>query len=236
MSKIFKTSVFALATAAILGSSALAADLPSKKEPALAPAAAAPLFTWAGAYVGAHFGHMWGRTRVDDSGTITETGARTNGFLGGGLAGYNLQSGAFVYGLEGDFSIGRVRGHGISISLPPTPIAVPNDYTLNWAGNIRGRLGYAITPTTLPFIAGGVAITDLRFTDNNAKVILETGKTRVGWTLGAGVDQAFTNNLVGRIEYVYADYGQVIYDYGGGDYYKLRFKSQTLRAALIWKF
>ena len=236
MSKIFKTSVFALATAAILGSSALAADLPSKKEPALAPAAAAPLFTWAGAYVGAHFGHMWGRTRVDDSGTITETGARTNGFLGGGLAGYNLQSGAFVYGLEGDVSFGRVRGHGTSIPLPPTPIAVPNDYTLNWAGNIRGRLGYAITPTTLPFIAGGVAITDLRFTDNNAKVITETGKTRVGWTLGAGVDQAFTNNLVGRIEYVYADYGQVIYDYGGGDYYKLRFKSQTLRAALIWKF
>jgi len=235
MSNSVKSSIIALATLAALGGSVSAADLPSKKAPLVAPVVAAPVFTWAGAYVGAHLGHMWGRTRVDDSGTITETGARTNGFLGGGLAGYNFQSGAFVYGLEGDFSFGRVRGHGTSIPLPPTPV-VPNDYTLNWAGNIRGRLGYAITPTTLPFIAGGVAITDLRFTDNNAKVILETGKTRVGWTLGAGVDQAFTNNLVGRVEYVYADYGQVIYDYGGGDYYKLRFKSQILRAALIWKF
>lgn len=230
MSNIVKTSIFALATLAALGGSVSAADLPSKKAPLIAPVVAAPVFTWAGAYVGAHFGHMWGSTRVDDSGTITETGARTNGFLGGGLAGYNLQSGAFVYGLEGDVSVGRVRGHGVATKV------LPNDYTLNWAGNIRGRLGYAITPTTLPFIVGGVAITDLRFTDNNAKVILETGKTRVGWTLGAGVDQAFTNNLVGRVEYVYADYGQVIYDYGGGDYYKLRFKSQTLRAALIWKF
>ncbi len=197
---------FALATLAALGGSVSAADLPSKKAPLIAPIVAAPVFTWAGAHVGAHFGHMWGRTRVDDSGTITETGARTNGFLGGGLAGYNFQSGAFVYGLEADASYGSVRGHGDGTPPSPPPV-VPNDYTLNWAGNIRGRLGYAITPTTLPFISGGVAIADLRFTDNNAKVILPVGKTRVGWTLGAGVDQAFTNNLVIRIEYAYADDG-----------------------------
>lgn len=236
MTAILNKLVVALAVIGFSNVAAAASDLPSKKTPLMAPVVAAPVFTWAGAYVGAHFGHMWGRTHVNDSGTVTETGARTNGFLGGALAGYNLQSGAFVYGVEADVSYGRVSGHGISIPPPPLLKAVPNDYTAHWAGNIRGRLGYAITPTTLPFIAGGVAITDLRFTDNNAPVVLPFGKTRVGWTLGAGVDQAFTNNLVGRVEYVYADYGQVTYDYGGGDYYKLRFKAQTLRAALIWKF
>jgi len=35
-----------------------------------------------------------------------------------------------------------------------------------------------------------------------------------GWTVGAGVDYAFTNNLFGRVEYRYNDFGKETYHTG----------------------
>ena len=55
---------------------------------------------WSGPYLGAQLGYDWGRTRVLDNGVLTEPGARTNGALGGALAGYNWQNGLFVFGIE----------------------------------------------------------------------------------------------------------------------------------------
>ena len=123
------------------------------------------------------------------------------------------------------------------VATPPHG-AVPSSsftYDLNWAANLRGRLGYSVTPTTLLYAAGGLAVTDLRFTEvststNNAGVV------RAGWTIGGGIDHAFKSNLVGRLEYLYADYGHVRYNLSPSDWYDVGFTAQTLRAALIWKF
>ena len=32
--------------------------------------------------------------------------------------------------------------------------------------------------------------------------------TRIGWTAGVGLEYAITNNVLGRVEYRYTDYGQ----------------------------
>ena len=54
-----KSAVLATAALGILGGSALAADLPSRKGPPLAPVYVPPPFTWTGFYVGVNAGGGW---------------------------------------------------------------------------------------------------------------------------------------------------------------------------------
>src|ERR1039458_9818165 len=63
---------------------ALAADMPLKAPIAKAPIAA-PRYDWSGFYVGGHVGYLWGRTRVEEDGVVTEPGAPTDGVIGGVL-------------------------------------------------------------------------------------------------------------------------------------------------------
>src|SRR3954454_12979374 len=82
-------------------------------------------FDWSGFYAGAHAGYDWGRAHVIDNGVLTENSVPMNGAIGGLLAGINWQTGIFVYGLEGDFGVSRLRGHGFPapgpLPGPPPP-------------------------------------------------------------------------------------------------------------------
>jgi opacity protein-like surface antigen len=81
-------------------SAASAADLPAEIY-TKAPVRVDPAFNWSGFHVGGHVGGIWGRSRVFDDGVLTESGAPTNGVVGGILAGYNWQTGPVVLGIEG---------------------------------------------------------------------------------------------------------------------------------------
>jgi len=64
---------------------------------------------------------LWGRTRVEEDGLVTEPNAATNGVIGGVLAGYNWQAGPWVFGIEGDFGWTDAHGTGqaqASVTLP----------------------------------------------------------------------------------------------------------------------
>jgi outer membrane immunogenic protein len=92
---------------------AQAADLPTRKE-APAPVFVPPPFTWTGFYVGLNAGGIWSSgsrsaTLFDpnyatDGGVLNAAfpgglGNGNAGFIGGGQAGYNWQTGAFVLGV-----------------------------------------------------------------------------------------------------------------------------------------
>ena len=89
------TSIVALAAPA------MAADLPVKAPPMVAPA---PLPTWTGFYLGLNGGYSWGHSRrevnfvtttgaiVTGGGTITGGGQDLEGGLFGGQIGYNWQT------------------------------------------------------------------------------------------------------------------------------------------------
>src|ERR1700726_2098597 len=113
-----KQSLAALAAAAAGSSGAMAADLPPAAYKA--PPAPVPVSTWEGFYLGGSVGASWLRSTQDDTaavGSVTSVGnfpansttggsistANGVGWLGGLNLGYNLQSGNFVYGVEGDF-------------------------------------------------------------------------------------------------------------------------------------
>jgi len=204
---------------------AQAADLPTA-----APVAPPPSLSWSGPYVGVDLGYMWGSTSVNDTGVVTETGAPTDGIIGGVLAGYNWQiDDVWVAGIEADVSLANVHGTGVAAAAPP------NSYDLNWAANLRGRIGYLIIPDTLLYAAGGLALTDLRFTEGSSPTPNNLGVTRAGWTIGAGIEHAFSDQLTGRLEYLYADYGSVTYG-TPADFYTIGFTANVVRAGLSWKF
>ncbi len=202
---IRKILLASVAVAAMTGAAA-AADLPSRKAPvAYAPVAMA--YSWTGFYVGGQIGYAWG----EHAGRVTTAGGtflgnekvKSNGFLGGVHAGYNMQSGAFVYGLEADIEASNVRG---STAL----ILSPGDFgkaRIGTQGSIRGRLGFA-ADRALFYVTGGLAIADINTKVINGAAVDSFSNTRYGWTLGAGVEYALTNNWSVRGEYRYTDFGK----------------------------
>lgn len=260
------TSAAAIMTAAFVATPrvAAAADLPmpTKAQPF---SQSAPPYDWSGFYGGGHFGYLWGRTRVDDEGVTTERNARTDGIIGGALIGYNWQIDRVVFGLEGDFGWTDAHGVGTTTTGPePVIIRGPNSYDVRWTSHIRGRLGYAFNDW-LVFAAGGFAAADLSFREGAITIIpgtpnagsgstpagtttgaassasasnpiLDDGGKYYGWSIGGGIEHAFTANLIGRVEYFYDDFGHKDYIGALGDTYRVHLTGQTVRAALEWKF
>src|SRR3978361_492956 len=52
------------------------------------------IYSWAGPYLGANLGYTWG--------SVDKNQTKPSGFAGGVQAGYNWQSGPWVFGVEGD--------------------------------------------------------------------------------------------------------------------------------------
>jgi outer membrane immunogenic protein len=223
----------AVAIGAVLGIGAASAADMAPRMYTKAPIVADPAYDWSGFYVGGHFGYLWGKTRVVDDGVLTESGAPTNGGVGGVLAGYNWQTGPLVLGIEADFGWSNARGHGAT----PTPVLViiPNTYTLNWDGHVVGKVGYAVGQW-LFFGTGGLAFADFNFQEGGVSAPLPVGGKYVGFSVGGGVEYAFTRNFLGRLQYIYDDFGGKNYTALDGGLYHVSLTSQTFRGALSWKW
>ena len=126
----------------------------------------------------------------------------TDGFVGGGFVGYNYDTGmGIVAGIEGDLGYSGVKG-----SNAGTEVKSGLD------GSIRARLGYTVTPTCCS-TARPVARAR---TSRSPKAASRTSKTALGWTAGVGADVKITQNVFGRAEYRYSDYGSDTFNTGSG--------------------
>jgi outer membrane immunogenic protein len=185
MKKILLSSVALLG----LASGAMAADLPSRRAPAPI-IAAVPVFTWTGFYVGVNAGYGW---NTNDS--ITVGGVRFDlddegGFVGGAQAGYNYQIGSFVVGLEGDIQYADFGGDD-RFDFDNDGIADDDFNNSDWFGTVRARAGVAFD-RALIYATGGFAFAD----------------DATGWTVGGGLEYAFTNNLSAKVEGLYVNLDQ----------------------------
>jgi outer membrane immunogenic protein len=204
MKKILLASV---ATAALFGVSAFAADMPVRAP--VYKAAPAPMFNWSGFYVGGQIGYGWGHVSDFDPFGPATTTSRPAGWLGGAHAGYNWQSSALVLGLEAD-----IEGSNFKKSYDPStqnPFYVAGDTfrtTINEQGSIRARVGYAMD-RTLFYATGGWAFARVEtlYTFTGAAVQDKKTNDRDGWTLGGGVEYACAPNWTTRVEYRYTDFG-----------------------------
>jgi outer membrane immunogenic protein len=160
--------------------------MPPVKAPAYVPG-----YTWTGFYVGINGGYGWGRSTWDSFGTNTDP----SGGLVGLTAGYNWQTGPWVFGLEGDIDWSDIKGTSVGLETKN-----------NWLGTARGRLGYAFANRVMPYVTGGAAFGDIRATQFGVGTVHDTN---VGWTVGAGVETAIAGNWTAKLEYLYADLGDV---------------------------
>ena len=184
--------------AAAWAAPSLGADLP---RPAYkAPVYVAPGFSWTGFYVGINGGYGWAKSSW--SSAVTSGDVSPKGWLIGGTLGYNMQTGNFVWGLEGDIDLSTIKG---STSGGTGVCATPGCESRNrWFGTARGRIGYAFD-RWLPSLTGGAAFGDVKMSPNTG---LSETKTKIGWTAGAGIEWAFMTNWSTKIEYLYADLGK----------------------------
>ena len=141
----------------------------------------------------------------------------------GGKAGYNRQWGSFVAGVEGDISWRHfdktVATTGSPfLTFPVGTAAFTTTVSTNWLATIRPRIGYAVDKA-LFHATGGVAIGDVKYSNSYVGFSplgfgseFETAavsQTRVGWTVGAGIDYAITPHWVVSGEYLHVDLGSV---------------------------
>jgi len=150
------------------------------------------------------------------------------GILGGGQIGYNWQAGTFVFGIEADIQ-GMSNGNNNNIAgVVPVggnaAVFVPGgNNNSNWFGTVRGRLGIAYD-RVLFYGTGGLAygggnsnagvvnyfapgniglVPDAVYTSTNTN-----GNNNLGYSVGAGVEYAFTNNWTMKAEYLYVSLGK----------------------------
>lgn len=228
MKKYLLASVAALGLVA--AGAATAADLPSRKGPVAAPIAYAPIFTWTGFYVGANAGYAWGQIDSTNLGIVNPF-SDPDGFVGGGQIGYNYQVGQLVFGIEADF-----QGADLKATARNLAGTVTASNELNWFGTVRGRVDYSFD-RFLPYVTGGFAYGNVKNSVTGPGFAFRDDNTQYGYTVGAGLEYAFTNNLSAKIEYLYVDLDKESFTVPGGTFTSnVDTKFSVVRAGLNYRF
>lgn len=255
-----KKLILSTVALAALCASASAADLPRRAVAPVAPIVAVPVFTWTGFYVGVQAGYAFGQDKTTlfvggvplNLGAIgVDTSYDTDGFVGGVHAGYNVQFGAFVAGVEGDLEYANVKGsRTLADALLAPGYSATASTEIGFQGSLRARLGFALDRAMI-YATGGLAFANV---EHNYGVTLPAGnvfgvpagsyseradETRWGYTLGAGVEYAFTSNLTARIEYRYTNldsYNNVSTFLSPGDHARQEPDFHAVRAGVSYKF
>jgi outer membrane immunogenic protein len=216
---------------------ALAADMPSRPS---APTA----YDWTGLYFGGHVGGGWQTADFNDPSSFPilvnfpggglsfasgpgQQAILNSGFLGGLQAGWNYQIQRLVLGTEVDFSFTHLHGTN-SAPLPLKLVPPDNDtetagITTNWIGSATTRLGIA-RDTWLLYGKAGAAWANNSYSLTHAGFIPGLGpfgfaanmsETRIGWTVGTGLEWAFARNWTAKVEYDYMDFGTASENFAG---------------------
>ncbi len=227
MKRLPMTVYIGLLVAAVATPS-FAADLPRPSYKA--PIYSVPAFSWTGFYLGLNAGYGFGKS--DWSSTTTAGSTKPKGALAGVTLGYNLQTGSWVWGLEGDIDYSWMKGSTSSGTGVCGGIGCETKNT--WFGTARGRLGYAGWDRWLPYVTGGAAFGNVKMNPNTGA---SESKTRLGWTLGAGVEYALWSNWTTKLEYLYADLGKSTCSTTAcGVDTEVSFKTSIVRVGLNYRF
>lgn len=164
---------------------------------------------WDGAYVGVVANRTVGT--VQDISNVSAAAQDTYGLGAGVVAGYNVQlNNNIVVGVEGDVIAGGDRVEWASGAYNGSDV-------VNATGSVRARLGYNINDVALPYVTAGVAGAHTTHTLSctvpghgfgSCKTGFDASSNQfvLGYTVGAGLELAVTENVAVRGEYRYTKF------------------------------
>jgi len=197
--------------AALIGTPALAADMALK-----APTPPAPVLSWTGFYIGVNAGGGWAGTEWQNNhvslcpgnGAFTvsscDIGQRATSFIGGGQIGARVQTGQFVFGIEGTADYARFRASSldptgaIATALGGTSFLLTDTTRLSGLYTVTGQGGLA-WDRWLGYAKGGWAGSRLYRDMFIASPVLGTfndgnvSQQANGWTVGTGFEYRLTS-------------------------------------------
>lgn len=194
-------------------------------------------FTWTGFYLGALGGYHWTDTDFN-TWRLVDRDVQIDNWLAGGFLGANYQfDNNVVIGMEGEFDYADgASGQTAQVIIAGVPENATGDVDFGWGGSIRGRLGYAMDRTLIYATAGGEVATG-SVSGTALTYALNTGeKVMFAWTAGAGIEQAFTDHLFGRLEYRYSYYPSVDHSFSWDPNFSISASQSLLKAGLGYKF
>ncbi len=145
-----------------------------------------------------------------------------------------------MIGIEGDFDWTSL---GADASFPNlfangSPVGsgiVTFNRDLNWLASVRGRVGWIAAPNWLLYATGGVAFANVKYSGLNAYLggcpncgFASLSDTKTGFTVGGGVEYAWTANWILRAEYLYYQFD--------GDAFTAPFQSAPSVTAVQFNF
>lgn len=210
------------AFAVTLAGSASAADLGVAP-----PAPFAARFNWTGCYIGVHVGGGFAKKDITDpvqlvqdsftflgnTAGVTTVSPEPSGAVIGGQGGcdYQFAGSSIVIGIQGDAAGATLRDSKV-VGLPlgnPGETAIVDAKT-EFLTSVTGRIGYA-ADNVLLYAKGGVAMAGDKYevsgTFGGLPFDFRGLEDRWGWTVGAGVDWAFSRHWSTSLEYDYYGFG-----------------------------
>ena len=197
------TLVAAAALGIVSADTANAADLPEIVQPPAAPAYT-PNFDWAGPHMGLQVGGVWGSANTS-FGNPDDT-SPVGGFAGANIGYDFVLHNNWILGVEADANFSNA-------SDTQAPTFYSYTQKLDYFGTLRGRIGYAFG-SNLIYGTGGWAWGHGARSANIFGFNPSDTQSLSGWTIGAGIEHEFTPNVIGRLQYLYTDYGTANYNMG----------------------
>jgi outer membrane immunogenic protein len=212
--------VLALGVLSVSSLSALAADMPMKALPVIAPPI--PVYTWTGCYIGGQVGAgglaraHWAYSNnnpYDAFGPANPVVATGNDFtmsswIAGGQVGCNYQfAGNWVVGVEGSWAgtdLSETVNNAIQVFLPSVQTVTTDIKSI---ATVTGRLGYSFMPQWLVYAKGGYAGGRIETSGATSPPIgglnldWSTSEWHSGWTVGAGVEYHAWKYITLGLEY-----------------------------------
>jgi outer membrane immunogenic protein len=156
-------------------------------------------------------------------------------FRGTVYAGYNWQvTRQWVLGLESDLGLTNHTTTYAGLAFPDQSLiffsaADGIRARTTWDASVRGRVGFLVAPTTLFYATGGAAWQHYEIATNCFVFCMDLGfglpgapfsttpevtsnsVTKLGWTVGGGVETALGGHWFARADYRFADFGDTTF-------------------------